>query len=66
MSSIPKHIKKAFIKALAQIPQRVLLKYEDEIENKPTNLMIKKWLPQRDILCNILLIDIARIEYIVL
>ncbi|XP_001948228.2 UDP-glucuronosyltransferase 2C1-like [Acyrthosiphon pisum] len=50
MSSLPKHIKKAFMDALAQIPQRVLWKYEDEIENKPKNLMIKKWLPQREIL----------------
>lgn len=51
MSSVPKHIKQAFIEAFGQIPQRVLWKYEEEIENKPNNIMIKKWLPQRDILC---------------
>jgi len=50
MSSIPEHIKNAFINVLAQIPQRVLWKYEDELENKPKNVMMKKWLPQRDIL----------------
>ncbi|KAL5242909.1 hypothetical protein ACI65C_010319, partial [Semiaphis heraclei] len=50
MSSIPEHIRNAFIDALAKIPQRVLWKYEDELENKPKNVMVKKWLPQRDIL----------------
>ncbi|KAL4120280.1 hypothetical protein QTP88_013002 [Uroleucon formosanum] len=50
VSSLPKHIKKAFMDAFAQIPQRVLWKYEDEIENIPKNVMIKKWLPQREIL----------------
>jgi len=50
MSSIPEHIKIAFINVIAQIPQRVLWKYEDELENKPKNVMMKKWLPQRDIL----------------
>lgn len=51
MSTLPEHIKKSFIEALAQVPQRVLLKYEDEMENKPENMMTKKWFPQRDILC---------------
>jgi len=61
MTSLPKHIKKAFMDALAQIPQRVLWKYEDEIENIPKNFMIKKWLPQREILCNILGIKMSKI-----
>ncbi|XP_001950151.1 UDP-glucuronosyltransferase 2B18 [Acyrthosiphon pisum] len=50
MTSLPEHIKKAFMDALAQIPQRVLWKYEDEMENIPKNVMVKKWLPQREIL----------------
>lgn len=54
MSSIPEHIKKVLIEAFAEIPQRVLWKYENELEKIPKNMMIKKWLPQRDILCNIL------------
>jgi glucuronosyltransferase len=61
MSSLPEQIKKAFIESLAQIPHRVLLKYEDELEPMPKNVMTKKWLPQREILCNILLINIAGI-----
>lgn len=51
MSTIPDSVKKALIKALARVPQRVLLKYEDEMEDKPKNMMTKQWLPQRDILC---------------
>uniref|UniRef100_A0A2H8TD97 UDP-glucuronosyltransferase 2C1 n=1 Tax=Melanaphis sacchari TaxID=742174 RepID=A0A2H8TD97_9HEMI len=50
LSSLPQHIKNVFIEVFAQIPQRVLWKYEDELENKPKNVMIKKWLPQQDIL----------------
>jgi len=53
MSSIPKHIKKVLMEAFAEIPQRVLWKYESKLEKNPENTMIKKWLPQRDILCNI-------------
>lgn len=50
MSSLPENIQNSFIEVLAQIPQRVLWKYEGELENKPKNIMMKKWLPQRDIL----------------
>lgn len=40
-----------FQEVLAQVPQRVLWKYEDEMKDLPKNVMIRKWLPQRDILC---------------
>ncbi|XP_060875377.1 UDP-glucosyltransferase 2-like [Metopolophium dirhodum] len=50
MSTIPESVKKALTKALARVPQRVLLKYEDKMEDKPKNMMTKQWLPQRDIL----------------
>jgi glucuronosyltransferase len=49
-SSLPEHIKKAFFEALAELPQRILMKYEEELQDKPKNIMTKKWLPQRDIL----------------
>lgn len=61
MSSLPESSKRAIIDALSQIPQRVLWKYEDELENLPKNIMIKKWLPQHEILCNILLFKNAGI-----
>ncbi|XP_001943837.2 UDP-glucuronosyltransferase 2B15 [Acyrthosiphon pisum] len=50
VSSIPENIRNAIIKVLSQVPQRVLLKYEDEMMNIPENIMIKKWFPQRDVL----------------
>lgn len=49
-ASLPVHIENAFKEALAQVPQKVLWKYEGEMEDKPNNVMIKKWFPQRDIL----------------
>jgi len=53
-SSLPDHIQKSFKDAIAEVPQKVLLKYEGEMKDKPKNVMIRKWLPQRDILCKIL------------
>ncbi|VVC32403.1 UDP-glucuronosyl/UDP-glucosyltransferase [Cinara cedri] len=50
MSSLPKHVEKAFLETFAQIPERVIWKYEDVLTDKPKNVMTKKWLPQRDIL----------------
>jgi len=51
VSSLPEHIEKTFKEALADVPQRVLWKYEGEMKDKPKNVMTKKWFPQRDILC---------------
>ncbi|XP_060851913.1 UDP-glucosyltransferase 2-like isoform X2 [Rhopalosiphum padi] len=50
LSTMPDHIQNAFKDALAELPQRVLLKYEGEMKDKPKNVMTSKWLPQRDIL----------------
>ncbi|XP_060853245.1 UDP-glucosyltransferase 2-like isoform X2 [Rhopalosiphum padi] len=50
MSTLPVHIQNAFKEALAQVPQRVLWKYEGEMKDKPKNVMTSKWFPQRDIL----------------
>ncbi|KAF0755321.1 UDP-glucuronosyltransferase 2B17-like, partial [Aphis craccivora] len=50
MSTLPDHIQNAFKEALAQVPQRVLWKYEGEMKDKPINVMTSKWFPQRDIL----------------
>lgn len=50
MTSIPEGIQKLFKEALEQLPQRVLLKYEGEMVDKPKNVMTRKWFPQRDIL----------------
>lgn len=50
VSSIPENTRNDIIKVLSEVPQRVLLKYEEEMIDIPENIMIKKWIPQRDIL----------------
>lgn len=51
MSTLPENIQKAFVEVLSQVPQRILWKYEGEMADKPSNVMTRKWFPQRDILC---------------
>ncbi|XP_025419300.1 UDP-glucuronosyltransferase 2C1-like [Sipha flava] len=50
ISTAPERIKKSIMEALSQLPQRVLMKYEDKLRCKPKNVMTKIRLPQRDIL----------------
>ncbi|XP_049961399.1 UDP-glycosyltransferase UGT5-like [Schistocerca serialis cubense] len=43
--------RKAIVESFAELPQRVLWKWEDdELPGKPPNVMGRKWLPQYDIL----------------
>lgn len=44
------HLISAFRDAFAEIPQRVIWKFEEKIENLTDNVMLTKWMPQRDIL----------------
>jgi glucuronosyltransferase len=53
MSTMPDNVQKAFKEALAQVPQRILWKFEGIMDDIPKNVMIKSWFPQRDILCKI-------------
>ncbi|XP_027848325.2 UDP-glycosyltransferase UGT5 isoform X3 [Aphis gossypii] len=41
-----------FLNVFNKIPQRVLWKWEGELPGKPSNVMIRKWMPQRDILAH--------------
>ncbi|XP_011192570.2 UDP-glucosyltransferase 2 [Zeugodacus cucurbitae] len=42
-----------FLKVFGQLNQRVLWKFEnDSIANLPSNVMVKKWMPQNDILAH--------------
>ncbi|XP_065216816.1 UDP-glucosyltransferase 2-like [Planococcus citri] len=50
MSSLSKEIINIFFNAFAQIPQKVIMKYETPLENVPKNVMVFDWLPQRDLL----------------
>lgn len=51
VSSMPDDMRKAFCDNFAKLKQRVLWKWElDEMTEKPDNVKIVKWMPQRDIL----------------
>jgi glucuronosyltransferase len=45
--------REALVRAFSRLKQKVIWKYEnDTLPNKPDNVMISKWLPQRDILAH--------------
>lgn len=47
----------SILRAVAQMPQQIVWKWENEnLPNKPDNVHIQKWLPQRDILCECVVI----------
>ncbi|XP_065223736.1 UDP-glucosyltransferase 2-like isoform X2 [Planococcus citri] len=50
VSSMPANVVNIFLNVFASIPQRVLWKFEDPLQNVPDNVMLVDWLPQRDIL----------------
>lgn len=49
-STLPNKTIEVFKTVFARIPQKVIWKFEDEMENVPSNVMLMKWAPQRDIL----------------
>ncbi|CAG9821310.1 unnamed protein product [Phaedon cochleariae] len=50
-ANLPTSTRNVFIQALANLPYKVLWKWEaDYLPAKPDNVMIRKWLPQQDIL----------------
>lgn len=50
---MPKDKLQAFIDSFRKVKQRVLWKYEDEsIQGLPSNVMVRKWLPQNDVLAH--------------
>ncbi|XP_049956922.1 UDP-glucosyltransferase 2-like [Schistocerca serialis cubense] len=52
-STMPEHKRIAYLEAFAQLPQRVLWKWEvDSLPGQPENVMIAKWLPQQDVLAH--------------
>ncbi|KAG5670629.1 hypothetical protein PVAND_000877 [Polypedilum vanderplanki] len=45
--------REAFIKIFSKLKQKIIWKYEnDTLPNKPDNVMISSWMPQRDILAH--------------
>lgn len=51
-SQLPQTKIQLFLKAFSRLKQRVIWKYEDESLEVPPNVLIKKWLPQSDILAH--------------
>lgn len=50
-ASFPKEKLKAILDALAELPQRVVWKWEAKsLPGKPKNIFVSKWLPQNDLL----------------
>merc|ERR1719259_1155527 len=44
--------KKALLGAFAQLPYKILWKYEDTFLDLPKNVLVKKWMPQQDVLAH--------------
>lgn len=49
-TDIPEDVRKMFINAFSRIKQRVLWKWDGEMDDLPSNVKLGKWLPQQDIL----------------
>lgn len=50
--SLPLEKREGLLKAFGQFKQNVIWKWENEtLPNQPANVLIRKWLPQQDILC---------------
>ncbi|CAH1179974.1 unnamed protein product [Phaedon cochleariae] len=51
--NIPEHVRNTLIEAFAELPYQVLWKFEaDSLPNQPKNVMIRKLLPQQDVLAH--------------
>lgn len=52
--TLPEEKREAILQAVGKLKQRILWKWENEtLPNQPPNVFIRKWMPQRDILCKI-------------
>ncbi|XP_041987992.1 UDP-glucosyltransferase 2-like [Aricia agestis] len=49
-STLPQKQLQAIINVFARLPQRIVMKWETDIQNLPKNVMIVRWLPQFDLL----------------
>lgn len=51
--TLPIDKREGLVEAFATFKQTVVWKYEnDTLPNQPSNVHIRKWMPQRDILCH--------------
>ncbi|CAH0395930.1 unnamed protein product [Bemisia tabaci] len=51
-ATFPEEKKKAFLHTFSKLKERVLWKFEEKTLTAPKNVMIKEWMPQRDILAH--------------
>lgn len=49
-STLPKSTISMFMRAFANIPQTVVFKYEEDLADVPKNVVLRKWLPQIDMI----------------
>nr|AVT42224.1 UDP-glucuronosyltransferase 40AE2 [Lissorhoptrus oryzophilus] len=49
---LPEEKKQMFLKVLGKLKQKVIWKFETDLPGKPSNMMIRNWLPQQDILAH--------------
>ncbi|XP_046662990.1 UDP-glucosyltransferase 2-like [Homalodisca vitripennis] len=52
MSSLPPQVIRMFLDVFSTLPQRVIFKYETELEAVPSNVFVRKWVPQSDIIAH--------------
>ncbi|KAL6257008.1 hypothetical protein P5V15_011944 [Pogonomyrmex californicus] len=52
MTSFPNNVQQIFRDVFANMPCKVLWKYEGELINKPDNVYIAKWFPQQSVLAH--------------
>ncbi|XP_052892383.1 UDP-glucosyltransferase 2-like [Anopheles moucheti] len=51
-ATLPERKRAAMIESFQQFNERVLWKWEEQMENQPMNVFTQKWLPQKDVLCH--------------
>ncbi|XP_063608499.1 UDP-glycosyltransferase UGT5-like [Penaeus indicus] len=51
-NTMPERWRDLFVRAFRRLPQRVVWKYEGELEGVSENVLIRGWLPQQDILAH--------------
>lgn len=48
--ALTQKVKTALKEAFAEIPQRVIWKFDEDLEGLSDNVLVSKWLPQKEIL----------------
>ena len=49
-NAMPLSMRDKVIQVFSKLPQKILWKYEEDIEHLPKNIILTKWAPQQDLL----------------